>query len=68
MSLKESIWEFNSGFLDGKFENHNNYMYCGMVMGLRFRDSNGDELESLPGNNEGTVISSWTVLVSLILH
>lgn len=56
---KESIWEFNSGFLDGKFENHNNYMYCGMVMGLRFRDSNGDELESLPGNNEGTVISSW---------
>ena len=56
---KESIWEFNSGFLDGKYEKHNQYMYCGMVMGLRFRDSNGDELESLPGNNEGTVISSW---------
>ena len=42
-----------------KYEKHNQYMYCGMVMGLRFRDSNGDELESLPGNNEGTVISSW---------
>lgn len=56
---KESIWEFNSGFLDGQFERHNNYMYCGMVMGLRFRDSNGDELVSLPGNNEGTVLSSW---------
>lgn len=56
---KESIWEFNSGFLDGKYEKHNQYMYCGMVMGLRFRDSNGDELESLPGNNEGTVISPW---------
>lgn len=60
---KESIWEFNGGFLDGQFERHNNYMYAGMVMGLRFRDSNGDELFSSPVNNVGTVISSWAGVV-----
>lgn len=56
---KESIWEFNGGFLQGQNERHNMYMYAGMVFSLRFRDSNGDELYSSPENGVGTVISAW---------
>ncbi len=60
---KESIWEFNSGFLEGTNERRNMYMYCGMVISLRFRDSNGDELLSSPQNGVGTVLSSWNTVV-----
>jgi tetratricopeptide (TPR) repeat protein len=56
---KESIYEFNGGYLDGTFEQRNNYVYTGMVMGLRFRDSNGDELTNIAENGQGTVISTW---------
>jgi len=56
---RESIWEYNSGFLQG----HKNYIYAGLIMGLRFRDSNGDELFSSPVNGVGTVINRWGSLV-----
>ena len=56
---KESIWEFNGGYLQGTSERHNNYMYYGMEMGLRFRDSQGDELLNSPVTGVGTVISTW---------
>jgi hypothetical protein len=54
-----AIYEFNGGDLGGTSERHNMYMYVGMVMGLRFRDSQGDELFNSPVNGEGTVMSSW---------
>jgi len=56
---KESIYEFNGGYLQGAFEQRNNYVYAGMVMGLRFRDSNGDDLSNIAENGQGTVISTW---------
>lgn len=55
----ESIWEFNSGQLDGKSENHNMYAYYGMIMGLRFRDSNGSDFYNVPDSKDGIVMSSW---------
>ncbi|GHV47857.1 hypothetical protein FACS1894181_02200 [Bacteroidia bacterium] len=56
---KESIYEFNGGYLDGTFEQHNNYVYVGMTMGLRFRDSQGDDLLNSSTTGIGVVISTW---------
>ncbi|WP_148476965.1 RagB/SusD family nutrient uptake outer membrane protein [Parabacteroides johnsonii] len=55
----ESIWEFNSGQLDGKSEKHNMYVYYGMIMGLRFRDSNGSDFYNVSDPKDGIVMSSW---------
>lgn len=56
---KESIWEFNSGFLEGSFQLHNQYMYPGRNMGFRNRDSNGHELETSPLPNVGTTLGGF---------
>jgi hypothetical protein len=59
---KESIYEFNGGFLEGAYEQHNNYIYVGMMMGFRFRDSQGDDLLNSPTTGVGTVISTWNTI------
>ena len=56
---KESIYEFNGGDPLGASGKRNLYLYTGMVMGLRFRDSNGDEITNVATNGQGTVISTW---------
>ncbi len=56
---KESIWEFNSGFLEGEAEKHNQYMYPGRNMGFRNRDSNGRELETSPLVGVGTTLGGF---------
>ncbi|MDR2921569.1 MAG: RagB/SusD family nutrient uptake outer membrane protein [Tannerella sp.] len=56
---KESIYEFNGGDPLGTSGQRNLYLYTGMVMGLRFRDSNGDEIMNIATNGQGTVISTW---------
>lgn len=56
---KETIWEFNSGQLDGQSDRHNSYMYFGMIYGLRFRDSQGQDFTNVPENNSGITMSGW---------
>ena len=55
----ESIWEFNSGQLDGKSEKHNMYVYYGMIMGLRFSESNGSDFYNVADPKDGIVMSTW---------
>ncbi|MEZ5106671.1 MAG: RagB/SusD family nutrient uptake outer membrane protein, partial [Draconibacterium sp.] len=56
---KESIWEFNSGDVDGVYEKHNNYIYTGRNMGFRNRDSQGQELETSPVAGVGTTLGGY---------
>ena len=56
---KGSIYEFNGGDINGQYEQRNNYIYPGMIMGLRFRDSQGDDLENNATTNKGTMKSTW---------
>lgn len=50
----ESIWEFNVGNPDATDWAQKNFAYWGLVMGLRFRDSNGADLDK-----DETVMSGW---------
>jgi len=56
---KESIWEFNSGNVDGQYEKENQYVYPGRNMGFRNRDSQGHELETSPLNGVGTTLGGY---------
>ncbi|HEY5509889.1 MAG TPA: RagB/SusD family nutrient uptake outer membrane protein, partial [Prolixibacteraceae bacterium] len=56
---KESIWEFNSGYLEGESEAHNCYLVPGRNMGFRNRDSNGHELETSPLVGVGTTLGGY---------
>lgn len=55
---KESIWEFNSGYLEGSGYTKE-YVYPMRNMGFRNRDSNGHELETSPLPGVGTTLGGY---------